>query len=192
MLSSIPFLMVPSAPITMGITYVFIFYILCISISRSLYLLFFSISLIETFLSHDTVMSINLQVEFTLSLIMISGLFAPICLSVCTAMSHSTGCVSVLITVSGWCSYHLFEVLIPKSFFYKYCSVHMLQLCCVFRCNLTLLILHILMLCGQLFQTACNTSCICYQFLGLLCVFDNFACIELGLALLSVIPLFLL
>ena len=71
MLSSIPFLMVPSAPITMGITSVFIFHILCISISRSLYLLFFSISLIETFLSHGTVMSINLQVEFTLSLIMI-------------------------------------------------------------------------------------------------------------------------
>ena len=96
MLSSIPFLMVPSAPITMGITSVFIFHILCISISRSLYLLFFSISLIETFLSHGTVMSINLQFEFT-------------------AMSHSTVCVSVLVTVSGWCLYHLSEVLIPKS-----------------------------------------------------------------------------
>ena len=39
MLSSIPFLIVPSAPITMGITSVFIFHILCISISRSWYLL---------------------------------------------------------------------------------------------------------------------------------------------------------
>ena len=70
MLLSIPFLMVPSAPITMGITSVFIFHILCISISRFLYLLFFSISLLDTFLSQGTVISISLQVEFILSLIM--------------------------------------------------------------------------------------------------------------------------
>ena len=129
MLSSIPFLMVPSAPITMGIISVFIFHILCISISRSLYLLFFSISLIETFLSHGTVMSINLQFEFTLSLIMISGLFAPICLSVFTAMSHSTVCVSVLVTVSGWCLYHLSEVLIPKSLQIFQCTYAAALLC---------------------------------------------------------------
>ena len=67
MLLTIPILMVPSAPITMGITSVFIFHIRCISISRSLYLLFFSISLLDTFLSHGTVMSISLQIRFAVS-----------------------------------------------------------------------------------------------------------------------------
>ena len=42
MLSTIPFFTVPSAPTTTGITTVFICHILCISSSRSLYLLFFS------------------------------------------------------------------------------------------------------------------------------------------------------
>ena len=49
MLFSIPLLMAPSAPITMRIASVFIFHILCISISRSLNLLFFSTSLLESF-----------------------------------------------------------------------------------------------------------------------------------------------
>ena len=115
MLFTIHTLIVPSAPITMGITSVFIFHIRCISTSRSSYLLFFSISLLDTFLSHGSVMSTSLQVEFTLSLIIISGLFALICLSVCTAMPHSTVCVSVLVTVSGWCSYQLSLVLISRS-----------------------------------------------------------------------------
>ena len=42
--STIPFFIVPSAPTTTGITSVFICHILCISNSRSWYLLFFSIS----------------------------------------------------------------------------------------------------------------------------------------------------
>ena len=140
MLLTIPILMVPSAPITMGITSVFIFHIRCISISRSLYLLFFSISLLDTFLSHGTVMSISLQIEFTLSLIIISGLFALICLSVCTAMSHSTVCVSVLVTVSGWCSYQLSPVLIPRS----------LQ---IFQCTYAAALL-----CLSMYSTFANTS----------------------------------
>ena len=41
MFSTIPFFIVPSAPTTTGITSVFICHILCISNSRSLYLLFF-------------------------------------------------------------------------------------------------------------------------------------------------------
>ena len=40
------------------------------------------------FLSDGTVISISLQVEFTESLTMISGLFAVIVLSVLTGMSH--------------------------------------------------------------------------------------------------------
>ena len=51
MFSTIPFFIVPSAPTTTGITSVFICHILCISNSRSLYLLFFSISFRAIFLS---------------------------------------------------------------------------------------------------------------------------------------------
>ena len=73
--STIPSFTVPSAPTTTGITTVFICHILCISSSRSLYLPFFSISFSAMFLSDGTVISISLQVEFTESLTMVSGLF---------------------------------------------------------------------------------------------------------------------
>ena len=51
MFSTIPLFIVPSAPTTTGITSVFICHILCISYSRSLYLLCFSISFRAIFLS---------------------------------------------------------------------------------------------------------------------------------------------
>ena len=83
MFSTIPFLIVPSAPTTTGITSVCICHILCISNSRSLELLFFfSISFRAIFLSDGIDISISLQVEFTESLMIISGLFAVIVLSV--------------------------------------------------------------------------------------------------------------
>ena len=61
------------------------------------------------FLSDGTVKSISLQVEFTESLTMISGLFTIIGLSVLTGMSHMMVMLLSLlcITVSGSCSYHL-------------------------------------------------------------------------------------
>ena len=61
------------------------------------------------FLSDGTVISISLQVEFTESLRMVSGLFAVIILSVLTGMSHMMVMLSSLlyITVSGLCWYHL-------------------------------------------------------------------------------------
>ena len=60
-------------------------------------------------LSDGTVISISLQVEFTESLTMMSGLFAVIVLSVLTGMSQMMVMLLSLlcITVSGWCSYHL-------------------------------------------------------------------------------------
>ena len=108
MFSIIPFFTVPSAPTTTRITIVFICHILCISSSRSLYLLFFSISFSAMFLSDGTVISISLQVEFTESLTMMSGLFAVIVLSLLTGMSHMmVRLLSLLcITVSGVCWYH--------------------------------------------------------------------------------------
>ena len=53
--------------------------------------------------------SINLQVEFTESLMMISGLFAVIVLSVLTGMSHMIVILLSLLCVtdSDLCSYHL-------------------------------------------------------------------------------------
>ena len=80
-----------------------------LSSSRSLCLLFFSISFSAMFLSDGTVISISLQVEFTESLTMMSGLFAVIVLSVLTGTSHMMVMLLSLlcITVSGWCWYHL-------------------------------------------------------------------------------------
>ena len=58
------------------------------------------------FLSDGTVISISLQVEFTESLIRMSGLFAVIVLSVLTGTSLMF--LSLLcVTVSGSCWYHL-------------------------------------------------------------------------------------
>ena len=61
------------------------------------------------FLSDETVISISLQVGFTESLTMMSGLFAVIVLSVLTGMSHMMVMLLSLlcITVSGSCSDHL-------------------------------------------------------------------------------------
>ena len=58
--------------------------------------------------------SISLQVEFTESLAMISGLFAVIVLSVLTGMSHMMVMLLSLlcITVSGSCLYHLSVIII--------------------------------------------------------------------------------
>ena len=92
-------------------------HILYISSSRSLYLLFFSISFRAMFLSNGTVISISLQVEFTESFTMMSGLFVAIVLSVLTGMSHMVVMLLSLlcITVSGSCWYHLSVILISWS-----------------------------------------------------------------------------
>ena len=76
MSSTILFFSVASAPTTTGITTVFICHILCISYSRYLFLLFFSISFRAMFLSDGTVISISFQMESTGSLTTISGMFA--------------------------------------------------------------------------------------------------------------------
>ena len=66
------------------------------------------------FLSNGTVISISLQVEFTESITMMSGLFVVIVLSVLTGMSHMVLMLLSLlcITVSGSCWYHLSVILI--------------------------------------------------------------------------------
>ena len=115
--STILLFSVPSAPTTTGITTVFICHILCISYSRYLFLLFFSISFRAMFLSDGTVVSISLQMEFTGSLNTIFGIFAVIVQSVLTGMSHMIVMLLSLlcITVSGSCWYHLSVVSISWS-----------------------------------------------------------------------------
>ena len=69
MILSIPFLMVPNVPTTMGTISVSIFHILCISISRSLQLLFFSISLLDTIIFVVVITSIRYLVNHCVELV---------------------------------------------------------------------------------------------------------------------------
>ena len=70
--------MVPVAPIITGIILVFTFHMRCISIVRSLYFKIFSASFLITFLSPGIATSINVHVLFSLSRIIMSGLFITI------------------------------------------------------------------------------------------------------------------
>ena len=62
-------------PIITGITFVITFQMPCISIVRSLYFRIFSVSFLITFLSPEIATSINKHVLFSLSWIIMSGLF---------------------------------------------------------------------------------------------------------------------
>ena len=66
--------MVPVVPFITGITLAFTFYMLCISVVRSLYFNIFSASFLITFLSPEFATSINMHVPFSLSQIIMSGL----------------------------------------------------------------------------------------------------------------------
>jgi len=83
------FEMVPVVPIITGITFVFTFYMRCISIVRYLYFRIFSASFLITFLSPEIVISINIHVLFSLSRIIMSGLLLGMVLSVWTCWFHS-------------------------------------------------------------------------------------------------------
>ena len=75
------FEIVPVAPVVTGITFVFTFHMRCISIVRSLYFRIFSASFLITFLSPEIATSINIHVPFSLSRIIMPGLFLGIVLS---------------------------------------------------------------------------------------------------------------
>ena len=78
------FEIVPFAPIITGITFIFTFHVGCISIVRFLYFRILSASFLITFLSPETAASITVQVPFSLTRIIMSGLLLGIVLSVCT------------------------------------------------------------------------------------------------------------
>ena len=104
---SMPFLTIPSAPMTTGTVIVFNPHIFVISISRCLYLDNFYATLIDVFRSEGIAISISTHVFPYLSLIMMSGLLALIVLSVCACISQRMVTFSFSVTVSCWCSYHL-------------------------------------------------------------------------------------
>jgi len=83
------FQIVPVAPITAGIAFVFPFHMRCISIVRSLYFRIFSASFLITFLSPEIATTIDIHVLCSLSRIIMSGLLLGMVLSVWTCWFHS-------------------------------------------------------------------------------------------------------
>ena len=90
------FEMVPVAPIITGITFVFTFHMRCISTLMSLYFRIFSASFFITLPSPETATSINTNVPFSLSLVIMSGLLLGMVLSVCTCW------VQNMVTLTSW------------------------------------------------------------------------------------------
>ena len=80
---------------------VFVFHILPISISRSLYFESFSVSFAATFLFDGTAISIRMHSFFDFPLTMIYGLFALISLSVWMGISHNIVTSLPSVTVFG-------------------------------------------------------------------------------------------
>ena len=78
------FEIVPVAPVSTGITFVFTFHMCCIFIVRYLYFRILSASFLITFLSPEIATSTNIHVPFSLSQITMSGLLLGIVLSICT------------------------------------------------------------------------------------------------------------
>jgi len=68
------FEMVPVAPIITGITFVFTFYMRCISIVRSLYFKIFSASFLITFLFLEIIIIIIIIISITIIIIIIMSL----------------------------------------------------------------------------------------------------------------------
>ena len=103
-----PLVIVPNAPITIGIIFTFSFHSFFNSLARSGYLSFFSHSFSFILLSAVTAKSTILQVLFFLLIMIKSGLLAEIRWSVCMSKSHRSLCVSFSRTGAGLYVYHLF------------------------------------------------------------------------------------
>ena len=83
------FEIVPVACIITIITFFFTFHMRCIYMLRTLYFRIISASFLITFLSPEIATSININVPFPLSLMIISGLLLEIFLSVCICWFHN-------------------------------------------------------------------------------------------------------
>ena len=103
-----PLVTVPNAPITIGTIVTFMFHSFFISLARSRYLSFFSLSFRFILWSAGIAKSTILQILVFLLIIMRSGLLAGIKWSVCMLKSHRSLCMSFSRTDPGLCIYHLF------------------------------------------------------------------------------------
>jgi hypothetical protein len=97
-------LIVPNAPIITGPFFVFMFNILLTSISRSLYLLIFSVPFMLTFESTGMAISISRQVFCFFSCCTVSDRFASSVRSVVTGTSYIIVVLWIFISISGVCS----------------------------------------------------------------------------------------
>ena len=109
------FLMVPRAPITTGTVVVLSPHICSSLISKSLYLVSFSVVLTEVLESRGTVMSMRRQVLSFLFFSTMSGLLAALVLSVWPGISHGIVTLSFSVTVLGSGSYHRSFTSMPNS-----------------------------------------------------------------------------
>ena len=103
-----PLVIVPRAPITIGINVSFMFHSFFSSLVRSRYLFFFSLSFNFTLGSAGTAKPTSLQVIFFLLIIIRSGRLAEIRRSVWMTKSQRSLCVSFAMTDVGLDIYHLF------------------------------------------------------------------------------------
>ena len=102
-----PLVIVPKAPITIGIIVTFMFHSFFNSLARSRYLSFFAHSFRFIRWSAGIAKSTILQVLFFLLIIIRKGLLAGIRWSVCMLKSHRSLCESFSRTGAGLCIYHL-------------------------------------------------------------------------------------
>ena len=91
--------MVPRAPITTRTVVVLSPHIRSTSISKSLYLLSFSVVLTEVLVSRGVVMSMRRQALSFLFFSTMSGLLAAVVLSVCIGMSHRLFNIIIIIII---------------------------------------------------------------------------------------------
>ena len=109
------FLMVPRAPITTGTVVILSPHIRSTPISKSLYLVSFSVVLNKVLVSRGVVMSMTRQVLSFFFFSTMSGLLAAMVLSVWMGMSHGIVTLSLSVTVLGSCSYHRSFSSMPNS-----------------------------------------------------------------------------
>ena len=109
------FLMVPRVPITTGTVVVLSPHIHSTSISKSLYLVSFSVVLTQVLVSRGIVMSMGRQVLSFLSFRTMSSLLAALVLSEWMGMSHRIVTLSFLVTALDSCSYHHSFTSMPNS-----------------------------------------------------------------------------
>ena len=109
------FLMVPRVPITTGTVVVLSPHIRSTSISKSLYLVSFSVVLTQVLVSRGIVMSMGRQVLSFLFFRTMSSLLAALVLSEWMGMSHRIVTLSFLVTALDSCSYHHSFTSMPNS-----------------------------------------------------------------------------